>query len=95
MNTKKLVGKLDTYRDITRNWIEASLRDDDSLRVCYRSRWQGSTDGRTVLYTHTGLIGQLARDEEQDADAAILAYIERVCEIDGNGKLLRRGHIVR
>lgn len=93
---RKPTATLDTYRDITSAWIVAQLRADDTLKVTYRSRWQGSTDGRTVLFRYTGLnLAIASASDEQDADAMIEGYLTKMAEIGNDGRLLKRGFIVR
>jgi hypothetical protein len=92
---RKPIATLDTFRDITCAWVVASLRADDSLRVTYRSRWQGATDGRTILFRHTGLRAAIASEDKADADALIKSFIARQRDAGNNGTLLKRGQVVR
>ena len=71
--------------------LHADLRDDDSLRVIFRSRIQGTRDNGIYLWKNTGLISAIANDET-DPEEMIMSWLESH-DID-QAKCLQRGHVV-
>lgn len=77
------------------NWtgLHADLRDDDSLRVIFRSRIQGTRDNAIYRWSNTGLLGAISNDSEADPESMIADWIERQCV--ESAACLQRGHVVQ
>lgn len=93
----KVIATHQTYNpyDCTSTGYDIEIRDDGTMRLTSRSRWQGSRDGQVyIVPTPPEIIAALnAGDDEPDLETAVSDWLSTQYKEDW--RMIRKGHVVQ